>query len=169
MSLFRPIDRKTAYLLPPLLEDGLPKDHLARFMVEGIDELDIEESRILPVSGGGFEQACNAQAGVDAESLRVVTAEVTQAPDDKEQVVPLLDQLAPLPESQGRVVQLLADTGYCSEKNVEACEAAGRRSRARNGLASRVSGQKNGEAGHHMAFHGENQWSTAQLLIGVVS
>jgi IS5 family transposase len=54
-----------------------------------------------------------------------VTVGVTQAPNDKEQVTPLLEQLAPFPEHLGRVVQLLADTGYCSEKNVESCEAAG--------------------------------------------
>jgi hypothetical protein len=84
-----------------------------------------EESRILPVSGGGFEQATNAWAGVDAESLLIVTAGVTQAANDKEQVLPLLDQLVPLPERSGQVVQLLADTGYCSEKNVEARAAAG--------------------------------------------
>jgi transposase/IS5 family transposase len=84
-----------------------------------------EESRILPISGGGFEQAYNAQAGVDTESLLVVTTGVTQAANDREQVTPLLAQLAPLPENLGQAVQLLADTGYCSEKNVEACEAAG--------------------------------------------
>jgi hypothetical protein len=84
-----------------------------------------EESRILPVSGGGFEQAYNAQAGTDVESLLVVTTGVSQAPNDKEQVVPLLDQLASLPEPLGQVVQLLADTGYYSEKNVEAKRSSG--------------------------------------------
>jgi transposase len=84
-----------------------------------------EESRILPVAGGGFEQAYNAQAAVDTESLLVVATELTQAPNDKEQVTPLLAQLSPLSESLGKTTRLLADTGYYSEKNVEACEAAG--------------------------------------------
>ncbi len=83
-----------------------------------------EESRIMPVSGGGFEQAYNAQAAVDTGSLLVVTAAVTQSTNDKEQVVPMLGHLAALPESLGKVGQLLADTGFCSGKNVEACEAA---------------------------------------------
>jgi transposase len=83
-----------------------------------------EESRIMPLSGGGFEQAYNAQAAVDTESLLVVVAGVTQATNDKAQVEPMLEHLMALPMELGRVTQLLADTGYCSAKNVEACEAA---------------------------------------------
>jgi transposase len=45
-----------------------------------------EESRIMPVSGGGFEQCYNAQAGVDAVTMLVVATTVTQAPNDKQQV-----------------------------------------------------------------------------------
>ncbi|MDR1184322.1 MAG: IS5/IS1182 family transposase, partial [Coriobacteriales bacterium] len=41
MNIFRQVDRKTAYLLPPSLEDGLPEDHLARFIVEVVDGLDL--------------------------------------------------------------------------------------------------------------------------------
>lgn len=78
----------------------------------------------MPVSGGGFEQAYNAQAAVDAGSLLVVAATVSQAPNDKEQVVPMLEQIAALPADLGKVEQLLADTGFFSGKNVAACEAA---------------------------------------------
>ena len=84
-----------------------------------------EESRIMPVAGGGFDQAYNAQAAVDASSMLVVAPAVTQACNDKEQVLPILDQLAALPESLGQVEHLLADTGYYSAKNVEACDAQG--------------------------------------------
>ena len=52
-----------------------------------------EESRIMPISGGGFEQSYNAQAAVDAQTLLVVATGVTQAPNDKEQVVPILETL----------------------------------------------------------------------------
>jgi transposase len=41
MSNFRPIDRKTPYLLPPSVEDWLPERHLARFVVEVIEGLDL--------------------------------------------------------------------------------------------------------------------------------
>jgi transposase/IS5 family transposase len=83
-----------------------------------------EESRIMPVSGGGFEQAYNAQAAVDARSLLVITSAVTQATNDKEQVQPLLEQLVALPKTLGQAQQLLADTGYFSHANVTACEQA---------------------------------------------
>ena len=41
MNNFRPIDRQTAYLLPPSVEDWLPERHLARFVVEMVDQLDL--------------------------------------------------------------------------------------------------------------------------------
>jgi transposase len=84
-----------------------------------------EDSRIMPVSGGGFEQAYNAQAAVESGSLLVVVPAVTQAPTDKEQLVPMLAQLAVLPNALGKVDQLLADAGFCSAGKVAACEAAG--------------------------------------------
>ena len=83
-----------------------------------------EDSRIMPVSGGGFEQAYNAQAAVDTDSLLVVGQALTQAANDKQQVVPMIQQLQALPKELGRVRTLIADTGYASEKNVEACAQA---------------------------------------------
>ncbi len=41
MSNFRLIDRETAYLLPPSVDEWLPERHLARFVVEVIDRLDL--------------------------------------------------------------------------------------------------------------------------------
>jgi transposase len=84
-----------------------------------------EESRIMPVAGGGFEQAYNAQAAVDVASLLVVAGAVTQACNDKEQVKPMLAQLSALPDTLGKVGTLLADTGYYSAGNVSACEESG--------------------------------------------
>ena len=43
MSRFRPVDRKTAYLLPPSVEDWLPEGHLARFIVESLVQLNLTE------------------------------------------------------------------------------------------------------------------------------
>jgi transposase len=40
---FRLVDRDTAYLLPPSVDDWLPEDHLARFVVEIVDQLDISD------------------------------------------------------------------------------------------------------------------------------
>src|ERR1019366_5433704 len=41
MSNFRPIDRDTGYLLPPSVDEWLPEHHLARFVVEVVDGLDL--------------------------------------------------------------------------------------------------------------------------------
>jgi transposase len=41
MANFRPIDRATPFLLPPSVEDWLPKVHLARFVVDTVDQLDL--------------------------------------------------------------------------------------------------------------------------------
>ena len=41
MSHFRTIDRATPYLLPPSVDEWLPADHLARFVVEVVDQLDL--------------------------------------------------------------------------------------------------------------------------------
>jgi hypothetical protein len=83
-----------------------------------------EESRIMPVAGGGFEQVYNAQAGVDAATMLVVAVGVTQAPNDKERVEPMLATLKAQAKVLGPVESLIADSGYCSEKNITACEAA---------------------------------------------
>jgi transposase len=83
-----------------------------------------EESRIMPVPGGGFEQCYNAQAAVAAGCLLVVATDVVQAPNDKQQVAPMLGKLDALPDELGAIETLLADTGYFSEANVQACVAA---------------------------------------------
>ncbi len=41
MSRFHPVDRQTGYLLPPSVDEWLPEDHLARFIVEVVDRLDV--------------------------------------------------------------------------------------------------------------------------------
>ena len=84
-----------------------------------------EDSRIMPVAGGGFDQCYNAQAAVAAGSLLVIAAEVTQAPNDKQQIAPMLGRIGDLPGDLGAADTLLADTGYFSAANVEACHRAG--------------------------------------------
>ena len=46
---FHSLDRDTPYLLPPSLQDWLPEGHLARFVVELVDALDLSELE------GGYE------------------------------------------------------------------------------------------------------------------
>lgn len=83
-----------------------------------------KDSRIMPTSGGGFEQTYNAQAGVDMDSMFIVENHVTQQPNDKQELKPALQNLAALPEKLGKVDALAADTGYFSEGNVNSCEQA---------------------------------------------
>ena len=83
-----------------------------------------EESRIMPVSGGGFEQCYNAQAVVAESSLLVVASDVAQAPNDKQQLEPMLAKTGVLPKELGEAETMLADNGYFSEANVKACGAA---------------------------------------------
>lgn len=83
-----------------------------------------EDSRIMKVAGGGFEQCYNAQAVVATDSLLVVANAVTQAGNDKQQLVPMIEKLKALPKQLGRARRMLADNGYLSEANVEQCAAA---------------------------------------------
>ena len=77
----------------PPVEGPLPTDQV---------NLTDEESRIMPVAGGGFEQCYNAQAAVAADSLLVVAADVVQAPNDKQQLEPMLGKIAELPDELGQ-------------------------------------------------------------------
>ena len=80
------------------------------------------ESRIMPVSGGGFEQAYNAQASVDMETMIIVGNHVSQQPNDKQEVEPALVQLNQLPESLGKVKKAALDSGFFSEHNTNCFE-----------------------------------------------
>jgi len=102
---------------PPKAPEPEPK---ARDQVNFTDP----ESRIMPVAGGGFEQAYNAQACVDHTSRLIVENHVTQQPNDKQEIEPALAGLAALPSALGHVDHLTADNGYCSASNATACEQA---------------------------------------------
>ena len=100
----------------PPAEGPLPTDQI---------NLTDEDSRIMPVAGGGFEQCYNAQAVVAEGSLLVVATDVVQAANDKQQLAPMLDKVQPCPMSLGEVETMLGDNGYFSAANVAACAAAG--------------------------------------------
>lgn len=80
------------------------------------------ESRIMKAGNGShFEQSYNAQAAVDTEgSMLVLGAYVTDAPNDKQQLVPAVKSVAAVRE----VTQVLADSGYFSEAAVADVEKA---------------------------------------------
>ena len=63
-----------------------------------------------------FVQAYNAQAAVDSQAQVMVVAAVTQEANDKQQLVPMLEQVEVLTGSKAQ--KATADAGYFSELNV---------------------------------------------------
>ena len=80
------------------------------------------ESRIMPSSSGGFEQSYNVQAAVDVDSMLIVENHITQQSNDKLELAPAVESLCSRPDSLGVVDTLLADAGYFSQNNGEACK-----------------------------------------------
>ena len=79
------------------------------------------ESRIMKAGNGShFEQAYNAQAAVDTETYLIVGQLVTDAPNDKQQLNPVLESI---PNEVCRPKNVLADTGYYSADAVKQAEA----------------------------------------------
>src|SRR6202034_2306053 len=79
------------------------------------------ESRIMKSSSDGFVQAYNAQIVVEPELQLIVGQAVTQAANDKEQVTPMMAVVEA--QSGQRPEVVIADSGYCSEKNLEGLES----------------------------------------------
>jgi len=74
------------------------------------------ESRIMK-GADGFVQAYNAQAAVEPDFQLIVGQTVTAAANDKEQLLPMMGVVEQ--QSGQRPEEVLADSGYCSEKNLE--------------------------------------------------
>jgi transposase len=77
------------------------------------------ESRIMP-GADGFVQAYNAQLAVEPDFKWIVGQRVTQACNDKQQLVPTLEAVR---EQAGQKPQwVVTDSGYCSEANLKYLE-----------------------------------------------
>lgn len=81
------------------------------------------ESRIMP-GADGIVQGFNAQAAVEPTLQLIVGQRVTQAPNDKQQLTPMVETIAQ--QAGQRPQAILADNGYCSDKNLEYLESADR-------------------------------------------
>jgi transposase len=78
------------------------------------------ESRIMKAgSGEHYEQCFNAQAAVEVESRLIVGEHVTNAPTDKEQLLPSFKAVAP---QAGPVSEVLIDSGFFSEPAIRQIE-----------------------------------------------
>jgi murein DD-endopeptidase MepM/ murein hydrolase activator NlpD len=83
------------------------------------------ESRIMPdgANKGSFLQGYNAPIAVDARTQIIVAADLTQQTNDRQQLLPMLDQVR---QNMGRNPdRVSADAGYYSEANVTAESVAG--------------------------------------------
>ena len=73
-------------------------------------------------NGQHFEQSYNAQAAVEVDSRLIVGERVSQAPNDKQELVPSVAAIAPPVES---VAAVLTDSGFYSEAAVQTVEGTG--------------------------------------------
>jgi hypothetical protein len=81
------------------------------------------DSRIMKTQDGSFHYAYNGQAVVDGDAQVIVAADVTQAANDVRELPGMLDQA--IANTGRKPKRLLADAGYYSDPNVEACAGAG--------------------------------------------
>lgn len=110
-------DRKLGGRKPKAPEPGARDKDQANF-TDG-------DSRIMPMAGSSFEQAYNAQATVDLDTMLIIGQHVSQNTNDKQEVAPALEQLSNLPSDLGEIKKAAADSGYFSKENIERFEAAG--------------------------------------------
>ncbi len=99
------------------------------------------ESRIMK-SGDGFVQGYNAQAAVEPTLLLIVGQSVTEAANDKQQLMPLVEIIEQ--QSGQRPQAVLADSGYCSEENLGHLESADQPERKIDGFIA-TGKQKHGD------------------------
>ena len=157
MNHFITADRKTAYLLPPSVEDWLNEDHLARFVVEVIDQLDLSNltrqyagrgskahhpATLLAIlvygyATGVFSSRRLERATYDSVAFRYIAAGTHPDHDTLatfrrrflDELAALFVQVLELAREMkllklGDVKRMVADSGFSSEKNIKACEAA---------------------------------------------
>src|SRR6266852_3086634 len=99
------------------------------------------ESRIMK-GADGFVQGYNAQAAVEPKRGLIVGQTVTEAANDKEQLRPMVAAIEQ--QSGQRPAAILADSGYCSDENLEYLESGQQPERKIEGFIA-TGKQKHGE------------------------
>jgi transposase len=85
------------------------------------------ESQIMKVSNKGWDQCGNAQVAVNEHQI-ILAADVTDETNDKKQVKPMVEQMQQNLVAVGvkeTVKEMVADSGFYSEANVEYLEGEG--------------------------------------------
>jgi transposase len=100
------------------------------------------ESRIM-MGSEGIVQGYNAQAAVEPMLQLIVGQSVTPAANDKEQLEPMVEAIQE--QSGQRPERILADSGYCSEKNLEHLETTAGDSERKIDAFIATGKQKHGE------------------------
>jgi transposase len=96
----------------PKTPPGTPPDKSQRNFTD-------PESKIMK-GRAGFLQGYNAQAAVDAKAQVIVAHGLTDCAADSDQLVPMVDAVQ---ANTGKApAQVSADSGYCSEANIQAME-----------------------------------------------
>jgi len=93
----------------PKTPPGTPKPKAQRNFTD-------PESKIMKMSDGAFDQAYNCQAAVDSKAQIIVARQATDAPNDKQQVEPMVEQIKE--NTQAKPKRLSADSGFYSEDSV---------------------------------------------------
>ena len=99
------------------------------------------ESRIMK-GADGIVQGYNAQAAVEPTLLLIVGQTVTEASNDKKQLMPMIELIEQ--QSGQHPEAILADNGYCSEENLDKLESADQPERKIEGFIA-TGKQKHGE------------------------
>jgi transposase len=124
-------------------EEGKSAEEAKRAKPDDKDQYNFTdpESRMMKGSDG-FVQGYNAQAAVEPKLLLIVGQTVTEATNDKKQLIPMVELIEQ--QSGQRPEAILADNGYCSEQNLERLESADELERRIEGFIA-TGKQKHGE------------------------
>lgn len=103
--------------------EGKPAEEVEKAAAQDKDQYNFTDSESRIMKGAdGFVQGFNAQAAVEPDLQLIVGQRVSQAANDKEQLQPLVEAVEQ--QSGQRPTEVLADSGYCSEKNLAYLESA---------------------------------------------
>jgi hypothetical protein len=124
-------------------EEGKSADEAKRAKPDDKDQYNFTDPESRMMKGAdAFVQGYNAQAAVEPKLLLIVGQSVTEATNDKKQLIPMVRLIEQ--QSGQRPETILADNGYCSEQNLEHLESADEPERKIEGFIA-TGKQKHGE------------------------
>jgi transposase len=124
-------------------EEGKSAEEAKRAKPDDKDQYNFTDPESRMMKGAdGFVQGYNAQAAVEPKLMLIVGQSVTEATNDKKQLIPMVELIEQ--QSGQRPEAVLADNGYCSEQNLEHLESAEEPERKIEGFIA-TGKQKHGE------------------------